>query len=94
MSQGQNSRSAGHDLTATSYKGRSDSSRHFCVYVCVWGGNTTGTSKLGYIVYKEYSISTLDYTVNIAELKKVWSCTSAPPYVVISPYLIEHKQNY
>ena len=32
-------------------------------------------------------------TVNLAELKNVWSYTSAPPYVVISRCLIKHTVN-
>jgi len=84
MSQGQNSRSAG---------------RHFLCGVrriqptilCVV--NKTGTSKLGYI-FRILSVSVLNVcTIYLAELKNVWSYTSAPPYVVTSRYLTKHTVN-
>ena len=78
MSQGQNSRPAGHHFLC-------GVPRIQPTLLCV--ENRTENSKLGHI-FRLLPVSMLNVcTVNLAELKNVWSYTSAPPYVATSRYL-------
>jgi len=84
MSQGQNTRSAGHHFLC-------GVRRIQPTLLCVW---KLKQELLNLGILSGYSASVHNVcTVNLAELKNVWSYTSAPPYVVTSRYLINHTVN-